>query len=95
MPRAAKPPVADIRQRLQSGAATLAVIDYRREKTHDPSVGVGIEHWIIDRELRDLEASPQSARGRRARLRRRRSRVLLVKARWLLRRASLKKRASR
>ena len=95
MQPSARTSATDIRQRLLSGAATLAVIDYKRRETHDPSVGVGIEQWIIDRELRELEGSSQPDRNLRPDIRRRsKSHVLLVKTRWLLRRASLKKFAS-
>jgi hypothetical protein len=41
--------------RLASGAALLALIDRRREKSHSPSLGSSIERIIIERELRELE----------------------------------------
>ena len=43
------------KDRLAFGAATLAVIDQRREQTQDVGLGAGSERFIINRELRELE----------------------------------------
>ena len=43
------------KERLAFGEATLAVIDQRRRQTQDVGLGAGIERFIINRELRELE----------------------------------------
>lgn len=42
--------------RLNSGAAVLAVIDRRRAETGFESLGANIERLVVDLQLRELEA---------------------------------------
>jgi hypothetical protein len=42
-------------ERLERGARLLAIIGERREATGDSQLGAGVERFIIDRELRELE----------------------------------------
>lgn len=44
------------KSRLESGADVLATIARRRDETGNAGVGAAIEHSIIDRELKELEA---------------------------------------
>lgn len=46
--------MANVKSRLELAATVLQVIDQRRTQTKDPSVGVGAEHFLVERELREL-----------------------------------------
>ena len=48
-------PTLSAKQRLESSARALAVIDDWRRTTNTPSAGLTIERQIINRELLDLE----------------------------------------
>jgi hypothetical protein len=43
------------KERLAYVARTLATVDYRRARNNDPSIGRGIESFLVGRELRELE----------------------------------------
>jgi hypothetical protein len=48
---------AALKERLESGAVTLALLDRRRQETGCSCIGVNLERIVIDRELRDLEGT--------------------------------------
>ncbi len=45
----------DTKSRLERSAAVLRIIDFRRKKTGDPQLGSGIERYILNRELQEIE----------------------------------------
>ena len=42
-------------ERLRRSVAVLAVIEQRRNATQDPRLGAGLESFLVNRELRELE----------------------------------------
>ena len=53
--------MTDIKGRLRRSAAVLAVVDYRRRQSRDPRIGVAVERFIVERELKELEAEAIAA----------------------------------
>jgi len=51
-----------LRERLEHGVSTLALIDRRRAEAGSPYLGANIERLIVERELRELEAAMISPR---------------------------------
>jgi hypothetical protein len=69
--------MSTIKERLSICANLLQEIERHRSRTHDSGRGVGIEHCIIDRELRELERDiledPGDLESQLVRIRRRRA----------------------
>lgn len=51
----------DIQSRLQRATMLLAIIDRRRLETRDANLGAGLERYLLNRELRELEELPEPA----------------------------------
>jgi hypothetical protein len=51
-----------LKDRLERGAALLAIIDRSRQDTGDPNLGANIERMVIDRVIRELEEDACASR---------------------------------